>query len=133
MSNDCINSDLSLSIGLGLDKLYLAKNLNEITPSISMDIRYFFLKEPLSLYIACDGGYLFNLTGYNLGYRTEGYGIDLHGVYMNPSIGSKILVFKNKSLNFSIGFKIQETTINYVSMILPKYEQLINFKAGFSF
>jgi len=128
-----IHSDFSIGIGLGIDVLYLAKNLHEVTPSLSLDIRYCFLKEPLSLYIACDGGYLFNLTGYNLGYKTEAYGIDLNGVYLNPSIGSKFLVFKNKSLNLSIGLKIQETTINYVSMILPKYEQLINFKAGLSF
>jgi hypothetical protein len=128
-----INPDFSFGIGLGIDRLYLAKNLHEVTPSISLDIRYFFLKEPISLCIACDGGYLFNLTGYNLGYRTKAYGIDLHGVYLNPSIGSKFLVFKNRSINLSIGLKIQETTINYVSMILPKYEKLINFKVGFSF
>ena len=128
-----INPDFSFGIGLGIDRLYLAKNLHEVTPSISLDIRYFFLKEPISLYIACDGGYLFNLTGYNLGYRTKAYGIDLHGVYLNPSFGSKFIVFKNKSLNLSIGLKIQETTINYVSMILPEYEKLINFKVGFSF
>jgi hypothetical protein len=134
-----INSDISLGIGLGLDRLSIAKNLNEITPSISIDVRYYFLnryyflKDPILLYFACDGGYVYNLTGYNLGYRTEGYGIDLSGLYINPSLGSKILVFKNKSINLSIGVKIQETTINYVSMILPKYEHLINFKAGFSF
>jgi hypothetical protein len=128
-----INSGLSLGIGLGLDKLYIAKNLNELTPSISIDIRYYFLNEPQSLFLECDGGYIFNLTGYNLGYRTKGYGIDLNGLYINPSIGRKILVFKNKSLNLSIGLKVQETTINYVSMILPKYEHLINFKVGFSF
>ncbi len=134
-----INSNISFGIGLGLDRLSIAKNLNEITPSISIDVRYYFLnknyflKYPILLYFACDGGYVYNLTGYNLGYRTEAYGIDLSGVYINPSLGFKISVFKNKSINLSIGLKIQETTINYVISILPKYEKLINLKAGFSF
>ena len=127
--NGCIfNSSLSLGLGIGLDRLHLAENLSETILPISLDVRFYFLKDPKILFIAIEGGYIYNLTGNKLGYK-DGLG----GFFIDPSIGAKIFPINKISIIVSLGIKIQETTINYVNMVLPKNETLINLKAGFKF
>ena len=127
--NGCLfNSVLSLGLGIGIDRLLIEKNLNETILPISLDVRFYFLKDPKILFLALEGGYIYNLTGDKLGYE-DGLG----GFFINPSIGIKIFSLNKISLIGNLGIKIQETTINYVNCVLPKNETLINLKAGIQF
>jgi hypothetical protein len=127
--NGCLfNSALSIGLGIGLDRLHIDKNLSETILPISLDIRLNFVKDPKILFLDIEGGYTYNLSGNKLGYR-DGLG----GFFIDPSIGAKIFSYNKISIIICLGIKIQETTINYVNMVLPKNEILINLKAGFKF
>ncbi len=123
-----LNPNLSVGFGLGLDRLHLAKNLGETILPISLNLRYNYKKYPRILFFNLEGGYVYNLTGKKLGYNSG-----LGGFFIDPSIGTMIISFKKSTLDLSLGIKIQETTINYVWMPLPKYETLINLKTGIIF
>jgi hypothetical protein len=122
------NPILSLGLGVGIDRLFLNQNVFETTLPIFLDLRLYFLNDPGILFFACEGGYVVNLTGYK-----EGYKDDLWGMFINPSLGLRIFAFRKKTINLGIGFRIQESTVNYLNMVLPKAENFINFKAGLTF
>lgn len=127
--NGCLfNSTFSLGLGIGIDRLQIEENLSETILPISINIRFYFLKDPKILFLALEGGYIYNMTGNKLGYKDG-----LRGFFIDPSIGAKILSLNKISIIVSLGVKIQETTINYLNMVLPKNETLINLKAGFKF
>lgn len=122
------NTNLSLGLGVGIDRLFLNQNVFVTTLPIFLDLRFYFLNDPGILFFACEGGYVVNLTGYK-----EGYKYNLWGMFINPLMGLRIFAFRKKTINLGIGFRIQESTINYLNMPLPKAENFINFKAGFTF
>jgi len=127
--NGClINSKLSLGFGIGLDRLRIDKNLGQTLLPVSIDIRYYFLKDPKFLFCGIEGGYTYNLSGVKLDYESG-----LVGFFINPSVGVKVFLKGKASLIFNLGFKIQENTIQYVWTPLPKNEKLLNIKAGFLF
>ncbi len=125
--NGClISSKLSTGIGVGLDRLRISENLGQTILPVSIDIRYFFLNDPRILFCSIEGGYSFNLNGNEMGQKSG-------GLFIDPSIGIKVIHFNKTSLTMSLGIKIQENTIQYVNMPLPNNETLLNFKVGIIF
>jgi hypothetical protein len=127
--NGCLfYSKLSLGFGIGLDRLRINKNLGQTILPVSIDIRYYFLKDPKILFCGIEGGYTYNLSGVKLDYQSG-----LVGFFINPSIGARVFHQEKASLIINFGFKIQENTIQYVWTPLPKNEMLLNIKAGLLF
>jgi hypothetical protein len=127
--NGClINSKWGLGIGIGLDRLQLEGDLGQTILPISLDIRYYFLKDPKILFCDIEWGYTYNLSGKKLDYESG-----LGGYFIDPSIGARIISFNKTSIVTSIGLKIQKNTIRYVYTPLPTNEKIINFKVGLEF
>jgi hypothetical protein len=127
--NGCLfYSKLGLGFGIGLDRLRIDKNLGQTILPVSIDIRYYFLKDPKILFCGIEGGYTYNLSGVKLDYESG-----LVGFFINPSIGARVFHQEKASLIINLGFKIQENTIQYVWTPLPKNEMLLNIKAGILF
>jgi hypothetical protein len=125
--NGClISSKLSIGIGVGLDRLRISENLGQTILPVSLDIKYFFLRDPRILFLGIEGGYSFNLNGNELGPKSG-------GLFIDPAFGIKVVSFKKISFSINLGIKIQENTIQYVWMPLPKNETLLNFKVGIIF
>jgi len=127
--NGCLfNSKLSLGFGIGLDRLRINENLGQTILPVSLDIRYYFLKDPKILFCGIEGGYTYNLSGFKLEYDNG-----LGGYFINPSIGAKVFQLEKASMIINLGIKIQKNTIQYVWTPLPKNEMLFNIKAGLIF
>ena len=126
ISGCIISSKLSIGIGVGLDRLRISENLGQTILPVSLDARYFLLNGPRILFYGVEGGYSFNLNGNELGPKSG-------GLFIDPAFGIKVVSFKKISLSMNIGIEIQENTIQYVWMPLPKNETLLNFKVGIIF
>jgi hypothetical protein len=59
-----------------LDRLQLEGNLGQTIIPVSLDIRYYFLKDPEILFCGIEGGYTYNLSGKKLDYDSG-----LGGIY----------------------------------------------------
>ena len=124
-----INPNFSLGLGIGVDKYKFATFV-----PIFADIRAYFLRSDVTPYFV-------GAIGYSLSFDSGSKG----GLFVNPSLGVRFTVSPKAALDFSLGYRLQQSTYEfssfgysggYVYPLVYTYKasaDLFNFKVGASF
>ena len=122
------NPYFSLGVGIGIDKYDYATLL-----PIFIDARINPIKNFRPLVFAGAVGYALDFSGYSDGFYKGYFKGECWGIYVNPSLSLRFPVFSKSDIDISVGIRLQENTVYYLNMVIPRTQRLINLKIGFKF